>query len=501
MINLLLSLLLIALTAGASDVASLLKECDALIIQGRSKYREVVQKLNQILDTDPNNQKALYKRAEVRGMLKDNKKALADLSAHIAIKKTKQALQLRSKINTKTGNFEDAAADYMELMQIYSQSSSKHEKTKKFAEAKERVQTLRQLNKELEVLNRELQQNPKDVELNRKCVSWMDQYFIKEAKDTDKFRLQKIDCAIACKDHDAAQSELSYILAVQPQNLGAIYLKALSMKNMGASDAAIANLKRCLSLDPEYKDCMKLHKQIKKYNKVTDKFEKSINDVRWGDVLLHIDESLNMDSDPHNIDRLYFYKCKAHLEKRTLEEGKASCSDAIAYGGKDNPSSWELLVFRAEIHMLGGELDKAEEDLRAAAELNRNERRIREAQSRLETLKARANRKDHYKILGVPLTATASEIKKAYRKLAMKHHPDKVDVETEEEREKVNETFRDISNAYQVLSNEDLRRRYDAGEDIDDTSGGQQQQHHHHHHGFNNFNFGGGGGGFHFKFG
>ena len=269
---------------------------------------------------------------------------------------------------------------------------------------------------------------------------------------------------------------------------------------------------------------MKLHKQIKKYNKVTDKFEKSINDFRWNDVLMHIDESLTIESDPHNLDRLHFYRCKAHLEKRTLEEGITSCSDAITYGGKDNPSSWELLVFRAEIHMFGGELAEAEEDLRAASELNRNERRIREAQGRLETLKARANRKDHYKILGVPLTASASEIKKAYRKMAMKHHPDKVDVETDAEREKVNENFRDISNAYQVLSNEDLRRRYDAGEDIDDTSGGQQQQQHHQHHGgFNNYNFGGGGGvclcfhlmritsseynktklkqGFHFKFG
>ena len=212
MIHLLLSLLLIALTAGATDVASLLKECDALIVQGRSKYKEVVQKLGQILETDPNNQKALYKRAEVRGMLKENKKALADLNAHISIKKTKQALQLRSKINTRTGHFDEAEKDYIELAQIYSKSTSKHEQNKKFAEAKERIRTLKQLDAEWKSLTAQLQQNPKDIDLNRQCVKYMDQFFIKEAKDTDKFRLQKIDCAIIGKDHDAAQSELSYVI-------------------------------------------------------------------------------------------------------------------------------------------------------------------------------------------------------------------------------------------------------------------------------------------------
>lgn len=60
--------------------------------------------------------------------------------------------------------------------------------------------------------------------------------------------------------------------------------------------------------------------------------------------------------------------------------------------------------------------------------------------------------KNLYDVLAVTKDATAEQIKKAYRKLAMKHHPDKGGDEKE---------FKDIAKAYGVLSDEDKRKRYD----------------------------------------
>lgn len=62
---------------------------------------------------------------------------------------------------------------------------------------------------------------------------------------------------------------------------------------------------------------------------------------------------------------------------------------------------------------------------------------------------------DYYQILGVDKKATADELKKAYRKLAVQYHPDK-NPDGEEK-------FKEIAEAYEVLSNEGKRQRYDMG--------------------------------------
>src|SRR5258705_13248161 len=63
--------------------------------------------------------------------------------------------------------------------------------------------------------------------------------------------------------------------------------------------------------------------------------------------------------------------------------------------------------------------------------------------------------KDYYKTLGVPKTASAEEIKKAFRKLARQHHPD---VNKKPEAEK---RFKEINEAHEVLSDPEKRKRYD----------------------------------------
>ena len=69
---------------------------------------------------------------------------------------------------------------------------------------------------------------------------------------------------------------------------------------------------------------------------------------------------------------------------------------------------------------------------------------------------------DYYKILGVTKEATDAEIKKAYRKLALKWHPDK----NPNNRAEAEEKFKKINEAYSVLSDKDKRRQYDRGGDF-----------------------------------
>ena len=66
------------------------------------------------------------------------------------------------------------------------------------------------------------------------------------------------------------------------------------------------------------------------------------------------------------------------------------------------------------------------------------------------------SKRDYYEILGVSKSASADEIKKAYRKLAIKYHPDKNPGDKSAE-----EKFKEAAEAYEILSDNDKRARYD----------------------------------------
>jgi molecular chaperone DnaJ len=70
-------------------------------------------------------------------------------------------------------------------------------------------------------------------------------------------------------------------------------------------------------------------------------------------------------------------------------------------------------------------------------------------------------KKDYYEILGVKKTDSSETIKKAYKKLALKYHPDKAEADKKKEHE---EKFKEINEAFSTLEDDVKRRKYDAGE-------------------------------------
>ena len=68
-----------------------------------------------------------------------------------------------------------------------------------------------------------------------------------------------------------------------------------------------------------------------------------------------------------------------------------------------------------------------------------------------------AEKKDYYEVLGVEKTATDDELKKAYRRLAKKYHPDA----NPDNKEEAEAKFKEVNEAYEVLSNPQKRKMYD----------------------------------------
>ena len=72
-----------------------------------------------------------------------------------------------------------------------------------------------------------------------------------------------------------------------------------------------------------------------------------------------------------------------------------------------------------------------------------------------------ATKRDYYEVLGLQKGASADEIKKAYRRLAMKWHPDKWTTSSEAEQKTAEQNFKEVGEAYAVLSDDQKRARYD----------------------------------------
>ena len=100
---------------------------------------------------------------------------------------------------------------------------------------------------------------------------------------------------------------------------------------------------------------------------------------------------------------------------------------------------------------------------RRAHDLDRGSGEFRDTLQRADAALKQSKTKDYYKILGVPRSAGESELKRAYRRLALEWHPDKV---AEDQKEAASKKFQDIGEAYEVLSNPETKAKYDRGEDV-----------------------------------
>ena len=89
-------------------------------------------------------------------------------------------------------------------------------------------------------------------------------------------------------------------------------------------------------------------------------------------------------------------------------------------------------------------------------------------EAKLELKKSK--RKDYYKIMGIAKDATTEEVKKAYKKQALIWHPDKHANDDESGKENADKMFKDIGEAYSVLSDPEKKKRYDDGADIDELN-------------------------------
>ncbi|KAJ5697985.1 hypothetical protein N7488_011669 [Penicillium malachiteum] len=240
-----------------------------------------------------------------------------------------------------------------------------------------------------------------------------------------------------------AQDLAISMLRENSQDPDAMMIRARAFYASGETEQALKLLKMCLGLDPDMKQAIKLVRIVQKLSRTKEEGNAAFKakDYRraidlWGQAL---------DVDPNNKDmnsKILQNRAQAYINLKEYDSAIQDCTEALRL----DPDYLKALKVRAKAYGGADKWDEAARDYKSVAEKNPSEKGIQEDIRRAEFELKKAQRKDYYKILGVSKDASESEIKKAYRKLAIQYHPDK-----NRDGEQGDEKFKEIGEAYETL--------------------------------------------------
>ena len=264
--------------------------------------------------------------------------------------------------------------------------------------------------------------------------------------------------------------------------LSKLYKRGKQFYVMGNTELALRHFREALKLDPEHKQSKDDYKQAKKLAKLMEKIEAVLGkDVegKGRQKQLERDEQYEearqllqsaLDLSPPAVYRSSLYRdlCICNTKTRRQEDAMKHCTKHNTHEG----SSMSSRILFAEALLLNEQFEEAIKEYRAVIEMDEHSREAREGLQQAEKLYKRSKEIDYYKLLNVSRSASPREIKRAYHRLAVEYHPDK----NPDDRENAEIKFKAVAQAYEVLSDDDMRRKYDAGEDVTGNPGEGEQQ-------------------------
>ena len=238
------------------------------------------------------------------------------------------------------------------------------------------------------------------------------------------------------------------------------YLTALTLYFDGQYDKA----KKLLKVIKQTNNSEKIEDLVKKVNEiesVKSKANELFKQKKYEEAIEEYTKILEFDPQNKKFNSLILANralCYQKLNKNT--EALRDSNQSI----KLNPYYARGYVKRGNVYMELKMYDDARADFQKAKELDPSvsgvEGFLNDANKKAE----KARKRDYYAILGIDRNASEHEIKKAYKKMAMKYHPDR-NSESEETKKMAEKKFIDVNDAYSVLSDPKKKSMYDQGID------------------------------------
>ncbi|XP_006639060.2 dnaJ homolog subfamily C isoform X1 [Lepisosteus oculatus] len=400
------------------------------------------------VDGDPKNYLAYYRRATVYLAMGKSKSALPDLSKVIELKPDFTSARLqRGNLLLKQGKLDEAETDFKDVLK-----SSPSEKEEKEA----RSQLLKSDEMQRLVAQAKKDYSAKDYKMAAERLDVLIEICVWDVS----LRELRANCFIQMGEMGKAISDLKAASKLKNDNTDAFYKLSTIYYKLGDHEMSLNEIRECLKLDPEHKQCFSHYKQVKKLNKQILSAEELIQEQRYADAINKYQSVLKTEPDVP----LYTFQAKERIchcfsKNQQASEAIAICSEVLS----SDPQNLSALKDRAEAYLQDEQYEEAVRDYESARENNENDREISEGLERAQRLLKQSQKRDYYKILGVKRSAQKKEIIKAYRKLALQWHPD--NFQDSEEKKKAEKKFIDIASAKEVLTDPEMRRKFDQGED------------------------------------
>ncbi|RYP45791.1 hypothetical protein DL768_007910 [Monosporascus sp. mg162] len=259
-----------------------------------------------------------------------------------------------------------------------------------------------------------------------------------------------------------AQNVAMSILRQNSQDPEALVLRGRALYAQGDNETAITHFRKALSCDPDFRDAVKWLRTVQKLDRMKEEGNAEYKASRWQAAFDKYSAALEVDpSNKSTNSKILQNRAMCRLKLKQFQEAIADCERAISL----DPSYLKARKTKANALGLAEKWEDAVHEWKSIQELDPEDRTIAKEIRKAELELKKSQRKDYYKILNVPKDADDNTIKKAYRKLAIVHHPDKNPND-----EHAAERFKDIGEAYETLSDPQKRARYDSGEDLIDPS-------------------------------
>lgn len=260
----------------------------------------------------------------------------------------------------------------------------------------------------------------------------------------------------------SAQNVAMDLLRANSADPEALVLRGRALYAQGENEKAIQHFRQALSCDPDFRDAVKYLRMVQKLDKMKEEGNTHFKMGRYQPAVDVYSSALELD--PLNRatnSKILNNRAMCYSKLKQWKAAIADCDKAVQL----DPSYAKARATRAKALGESGDWDEAVRAYKSIQEQSPEYPNIAKEIRNAEMELKKSKRKDYYKILGIEKDATEQEIKKAYRKLAVVHHPDKNPGNPEAE-----DKFKDIQEAHETLIDPQKRERYDSGVDLMDPS-------------------------------